>query len=116
MFLPIKGSSTVYAIRWMEALVRINGCEKKFEGRVVNVWNRNEDELEVWRNLGGINLLEKKESITEEYKTLMKQDDSMKEWKKLAEKKGKGLRWVDGVTKKKYKDDIHGLERIIGNS
>ena len=60
-------------------------CEIKSEGRVVNVLNRNEDELEVLCNLGGINLSEEGESITEKYKKLMKQDESMKEWKKLAE-------------------------------
>ena len=36
-------------------------CEMKSEGRVVNVLNRNEDELEVLCNLGGINLSEERE-------------------------------------------------------
>ena len=53
-------------------------CEMKSEGRVANVLNRNEDELEVLCNLGGTNLSEEGESITEEYKKLMKQDESMK--------------------------------------
>ena len=72
-------------------------CEMKSEGRVVNVLNRNEYELEVLCNLGGINLSNEGESVTEEYKKLMKQDESMKELKKLAETKDKGLRLVDGV-------------------
>ena len=46
----------------------------KSEGWVVNVLKRNEYELEVLCNLGGINLLEDGESITEEYKKLRKQD------------------------------------------
>ena len=54
-------------------------CEMKSEGRVMNVLNRNEDELEVLCNLGGINLSEEGESFTEEYKKVMKQDESMKE-------------------------------------
>ena len=72
--------------------------EMKSEGRVVKVLNRNEDELEVL--LHGKNLSEEGESITEEYKKKMKQDKSMKEWKKLAETKEKGLRLVDGILKK----------------
>ena len=43
-------------------------CEMKSEGRVLNVLNTSEDELEVLCNLGSINLLEEGESITEEYK------------------------------------------------
>ena len=79
----------------------------------MNILNRNEDELEVLCNLGGINLSEEGESITEEYKKVMKQDESMKEWKKLAETKDKGLRLVDGVLKKQYKDNIHGLKELL---
>ena len=37
----------------------------------------------------------------------------MKEWKKLAETKGKCLRLVDGVLKKQYKDDLHGLKELL---
>ena len=36
----------------------------------------------------------------------------MKEWKKLAETKEKGLRLVDGILKKQYKDDIHSLKEL----
>ena len=43
-------------------------CEMKSEGRVVDVLNRNEDELEVLCNLGDINLSEEGESITEDIK------------------------------------------------
>ena len=38
----------------------------KSEGTVVNVLNKNEDELEVKCRMGGISLLEEGESITEE--------------------------------------------------
>ena len=37
----------------------------------------------------------------------------MKEWKKLAETKDKGLKLVDGVVKKQYKDDLHGLKELL---
>ena len=37
----------------------------------------------------------------------------MKEWKKLAETKEKVLRLVDGVLKKQYKDDLHGLKELL---
>ena len=88
-------------------------CEMKSEGRVMNVLNINEDEFEVLCNLGGINLSEEGESITEEYKKVMKQDESMKEWKKLAETKDKGLRLLDGILRKQYKDNIHGLKELL---
>ena len=88
-------------------------CEMKSESRVVNILNRNEDELEVLCNLGGINLSEEGESITEKYKKLMKQDESIKKWKKLTETKENGLRLVDGILKKQYKDDIHGLKELL---
>ena len=88
-------------------------CEMKSEGRVVNVLNRNEDELEVLCNLGGVNLSEEGERITEEYKRVMIQDESLKEWKKLAETKDKSLRLVDGILKKQYKDYLHGLKELL---
>ena len=37
----------------------------------------------------------------------------MKEWKKLAEIKEKGLRQVDGILMKQYKDNIHGLKELL---
>ena len=64
-------------------------------------------------NLGGINLSEEGESITEEYIKLMKQEESTKEWMKLAETKEKGLRQVDGILKKQYKNYIHGLKELV---
>ena len=88
-------------------------CEMKSEGRIMNVLNRNEDELEVLCNLGGVNLSEEGERITEEYKRVMIQDESLKEWKKLAETKDKSLRLVDGILKKQYKDYIHGLKELL---
>ena len=88
-------------------------CEMRSEGRVVNELNRNEDEFEVLCNLGGVKSLGEGGSIVEEYKRLMKQDESMKEWKKLAEKKKKGLRWVEGVLQKQFEDDFQGIKELL---
>ena len=96
-----------------EDVITEEECEMSTEGRVVNELNRNEDEFEVLCNLGGVNLSEEGESIVEEYKRLMKQDESMKERKKLAEKKEKGLRWVEGVLKKQFEDDFQGIKELL---
>ena len=96
-----------------EDVITEEECEMRSEGRVVNELNRNEDEFEVLCNLGGVNLSEEGESIVEEYKRLMKQDESMKEWKKLAEKKEKGLRWVEGVLKKQFEYDFQGIKELL---
>ena len=69
--------------------------------------------MEVLCNLGGINLSEEGERITEGYKKLMKQVKSIKECKKLAEAKENGLKLVDGILKNQYKGDTHGLKELL---